>query len=249
MGTTTIPSRSDTQTIFAAHENTMRDALLIDIVPRNSSGVATDGAGSLGNASLKWLKAHIESGYWSIGDVKAHHTFNGAAPIGQGWMLCDGRLVNEANYNTEHAAGNWATYIGSSALDGLNLPNMTDKYLVGSASTTQDGTSPLTFDGNVSNQIDNSHTHGLPTHNHEWLVENATGSAQSSFDTGGNSQNLSAGSTKTGSAIASVVAANGIPVAGNSFTDNASPTVGSSQSSTQSIQPESLKVLYFMRII
>lgn len=249
MGTDTIPVRSDGQTIQSTHPNLLRTVLIGDLVPRNASGIATDEAGNLGTSTLAWLKAFIASGYFSVGDIKAHHTFNGTAPIGHGWMLCDGRVVSEANYNTEHGAGTWATYIGSSPIDSLNLPDLTGKFLVGAASTTQDGTVAITYTGNASNQVNLQHTHTGPAHVHK-IYEFQGGANDQSYDVTGNAQTLPTGGIKAGGQahIEYSTAATNAP--DDMYTTEAGTgNTGNGLSTTQSIQPHSLQVVYYMRII
>lgn len=61
MGNDTIPARSGGQTITAQFFNLLRSVLGVDIVPRNSSGVATDDAGGLGTSVYRFGKSYIKS--------------------------------------------------------------------------------------------------------------------------------------------------------------------------------------------
>jgi hypothetical protein len=239
MSTVTLPARTDGQTIDETWFNKLREALYTDLVPRNSSGIATDVAGSLGDSTYGWLKAFIKSGYWKVGDIKMHHSFNGTVTPGHGWMKCDGRQITESAYNTEHGANTWATYIGSSDLLNKYLPNMTGRYPVGVATTTQTGSGAITAVGNTSHQVNLQHTHSVPDHVHEWL------------DTNGNSGDGADLSTTSG-------AANGIDytatdaIVGSRSTAGVTGGVGTSGnggSTTQSIQPESIELEFYMRII
>lgn len=63
MSTNTIPERQDGATIFAAWANDIRTAIYGDFVPRNTSAVATDQAGSLGSTTFKWLSAYLHNLY------------------------------------------------------------------------------------------------------------------------------------------------------------------------------------------
>lgn len=63
MSTNTIPERQDGTTIFASWANDIRTAIYGDFVPRNTSAVATDQAGSLGSTSFKWLSAYLHNLY------------------------------------------------------------------------------------------------------------------------------------------------------------------------------------------
>lgn len=60
MGTDSIPLRS-AGVIDETHLNRIIDAICTDIVPRNTSGVATDQATGLGSATHSWKRAYIKS--------------------------------------------------------------------------------------------------------------------------------------------------------------------------------------------
>ncbi|MCB0421149.1 MAG: hypothetical protein KDD61_09135 [Bdellovibrionales bacterium] len=55
MGTNTIPSASDGTPIPASDHNSIKEALGNDLVPRNTSGVATAVQGNLGTTTYPWL--------------------------------------------------------------------------------------------------------------------------------------------------------------------------------------------------
>ncbi len=59
MGTETIPTRSQGATVNNTDQNLIKSVLAQDIVPRNTSGVATDQGGSLGTTVLRWLNFYI----------------------------------------------------------------------------------------------------------------------------------------------------------------------------------------------
>lgn len=61
MGTQTIPDRTDGQTIDETWFDIIQQALAVDQVPRNGSGVATHEAGSLGTSSIAFLNAYIRT--------------------------------------------------------------------------------------------------------------------------------------------------------------------------------------------
>jgi hypothetical protein len=56
MGTNTLPTAVDGTVIPSTDHNSIKTALTNDHVPRNTSGVPTAGAGSLGTLALPWLK-------------------------------------------------------------------------------------------------------------------------------------------------------------------------------------------------
>ncbi len=60
MGTANIPAATDGTPIPAAHHNSLRDAELVHKVPRNSSGNATDLAGSMGTSIYRWLMGYFQ---------------------------------------------------------------------------------------------------------------------------------------------------------------------------------------------
>ncbi len=66
MGTNNIPTATDGTIIPSTDHNAIKDALTNSHVPRNTSGVATDQAGSLGSSTFGWLNAFIK-GVLNIG--------------------------------------------------------------------------------------------------------------------------------------------------------------------------------------
>ena len=240
--------------VRTSHVNQYFQALSQNVVPRNSSGIATDEAGSLGTSTFEWKNANIVTGYWQAGDIKCHHTFNGLLPVAQGWMLMDGRIINLANYDAEHAAGNWVTYIGSSPIDGRFLPDMNNKYIIGVGTTAQDGTAPITSIGNTSHEINLEHLH--PTPAIKWYVDQGTLTTDTSFDVNGNPLTFTIDTTsldKFGiaagrcSIITTVLGGGSGCIDGDYFTNDSNTT--NALSATQSIRPESKEFVCFMRII
>lgn len=221
MGYDPISSAQPTSVIQASTFNKLIAAIKGDFIPRNASGTAQTLIGSLGSTTFKWLKAHIESGYWSTGDIKQHHTYNGIASPGHGWMKCNGRLINQANYDLEHGEGSWATYVGSSILDGKFLPDMTNRYAVG-GDTTQVGNVAITSVGNPGNTKNLGHTHNM-SHTHTFRSANG--------QMGINRINESIYNEWTG--------------------DTNQPSTANTGSAlgVESIQPDSIVVGYYMRVI
>lgn len=173
MSTDTIPARQGGQVIYADWFNLLRQVLSGDLVPRNSGAIPQDGIGGLGTAVFKWIRAYILSGHWSAGDIKPRYSFAGNAPVGQGWMLCDGRQVTQAAYETEHGAGSWTTYVGTSPLLNKFLPNLVSRYPVGISATPQDGSVAITAVGLPDSGY-------LFAHNHQWF-DGITNSADYSW--------------------------------------------------------------------
>ncbi len=191
------------------------------------------------------------------GDIKMHHSYNGAADPGEGWMLCDGRQITEAAYNTEHGAGHWATYVGTSPLVNKYLPNFSGKYAHGVAATTQAGTVAITSIGNAGNTINIAHTHTGGSHRHQWFNWTAAGTVDGSFDTNGTGQNIT--STTISGSVSHIIAGSANDFAGigtavlgigaDQYTTLNSATTDSSLSATQHIEPESIEVQYYMRVM
>lgn len=266
MGTNTLATKSDGQIISSSDINQYKTAFGADMVPRNTSGAATDEGGSLGTASLKWLKAFIASGYWDAGDIKAHHTYDGATPVGQGWFPCDGTIINETNYDAIHGAGSWAAYVGSSPLDGKYAPDLEDKYLVGSNVTNDNGSVSIPSVGNSGSTVNlqhshtvNSHTHTGPSHTHRWTVFDINGFSGGTFASNGSTAVPYNANTDTSTSLTNVALVGGtnakfgvdgyVENSGTGSTGAASPSTNNALITTQDIRPESIRVIYYIRII
>ncbi|MHA2274624.1 MAG: hypothetical protein ACXAC2_02565 [Candidatus Kariarchaeaceae archaeon] len=248
-----------------SHINQYYTALGEDFLPRNSSGTITTRGGSLGDSTRDWLKAHVASGGWEAGDIKMHHSFNGVVTCGQGWMLMDGRQITEANYNAEHAAGNWATYVVSSPVENLYLPDMDEVYPIGQDATTQTGIGAApTSVGNASHQIDiehlhtsNSHTHTTTAHGHRWYDYVDSSTVSKSYDSSYSAVNISSqGCSALAIGVDSSTCFYSLSDGGDFYTTGASPsttgttdTMNNTLSTTQSVKPESMDLQFCMRII
>jgi len=158
MGSETIATRDSQRVMRYSFINIFRDALIGALMPRQISGAVRDLSGRLGTPVYKFERLHVQLGYLGIGDVFAWIDYAGAVPLPQGWMLCNGQIINEANYNAQHNAGDWANFIGSSSIDGKYLPNMTGVYAAGKSGALQSGSIPITTSG--SHVRDFSHNHG-----------------------------------------------------------------------------------------
>lgn len=62
MSTENIASRTDNTTIYAEHVNIFKRVLGEDLVPRNTSGVATNAAGDCGTDTYRWDNVRANSG-------------------------------------------------------------------------------------------------------------------------------------------------------------------------------------------
>ena len=243
MGSESLPTRADSQTIDQNWFNTIKSILAVDLFPRTISGVVTTLVGSLGSATFQWLniysrKAEIDTGYWNAGDIKSHLTYNNLVPVGQGWMLCNGQIINETNYNSTHGAGSWATYIGTSLLDGKYTPDMDERYLRGEGTTSQTGVGAYTYQGNAGNTIDIQHSHGSGTFTA--LIDD-TANMKWKMTTGNTAWQATHIQTITGySSDSTSGLTDGVDIQGSS---------SAAGSLTQSISPDSLDVQFWIRII
>lgn len=164
MGIGKLSTRSSKQVIKPEFFNTIKDALIGMIVPRNISGDATDKAGSLGSNDYRFDELHVDKinspGANFIGMIVPYYTFNNLTTVGEGWMKCDGRVINQTNYDLEHGAGSWAKHIGSTPLDGRYLPNMNNRMLIGNPyPDSQTGFLAIGYRGNQNNIVNSTHSH------------------------------------------------------------------------------------------
>lgn len=242
MGDNTISTITDGTTANSSNVNQYKTALDGDLLPR-SAGATTTLAGSLGSVSKAWLMAYVESGYWNAGDIKAHHSYNGVIGPGQGWFLCDGTIINEANYESQSWAsvGDWAKFIGTSVLDGKYSLPLTDKYMIGTADTTQTGTGALTSTGVAGSEIDFEH-------NHQYYNETGGDVDSQVYDINGDAISIPF-IAKTVTADRNVLPTKVAPVITSGAVQRASNWTDNKLSATQDIRPESIEVQYFIRII
>lgn len=174
-----------------------------------------------------------------IGEIKLHHTFNGAVPVGRTWMICNGDIVNQTNYDALHGSGAYVRdCVASSPINGKYLPNMVDKFPIGSANTSQNGSSAITSEGLTGHTLNT-------THNHKWLnLKTLSSSNDQSYDSSGAAVDFSnAGNTKN-SGVWTLPVSN---VAGER-----QPNVYYTEkvgSTSESIKPESIQVIYKMKVI
>lgn len=171
-----------------------------------------------------------------IGSIAMHYTFNGAAPIGRGWMVCDGNVVNQTNYDATHGAGAYvADGIANSPIAAKYLPNMVNKYAVGVSSTTATGASTIPSVGNTSHQVNLSH-------NHQWYISPNGSTNDASYDSSGTPTEIgfsSGNHTGLGYTFSGGTTYQSV---------NANQYTVKTLSTAQSVQPESIQVLYIIKV-
>lgn len=160
MSTDIIPDRRPNQTIQFSWINIIRDVLTGVFVPRDLTGTPRANYSRIGTESYLWKNLHVQIAHLGLGDVFHFHDFAGNVTIPQGWMLCNGAIINEANYDSQHSTGDWDNYVVSSVLNGLYLPNMDLAYVKGKTGTLQAGSAPITTVGQSTRDF--SHDHGSP---------------------------------------------------------------------------------------
>jgi hypothetical protein len=250
-GTHTITSQPNTVTIDGYLSETI-DGSLIKLLPQKNAYLRVY-ADESGWVILNDSEFTNNTGFLFTGLIMPMHTYNGSISREQGWMKCDGRQINKTNYDNEHGEGSWDVYIGSSTIENKYLPDLTgDKYLTGVSSTTQDGSSAITEVGNDSNEVDLQHSHTVNSHNHKYFI-NQGGGRDGTFDSNGNAIDLNDSRNRSGD-ITIVTKATGTTIAvlangADMYTDNQTPGTNNQLSTTQSIQPRSVEVVYYMRIV
>lgn len=182
-----------------------------------------------------------------IGEVRMMHTFNTTLTLPRGWMKLNGDVVNQTNYETLHGAGTYATDgVAASPLLNKNLPNAISKYPVGVSTTTQNGSSAITYVGNASNQINIQHSHVVDDHNHHWYNLGVT--QDSSYASNGTTLvGFTGAGNNNGIAFNTAPTANSIQT--DFYTGDTSANTNNAGSTTQSIQPHSFELIYIMKVI
>lgn len=172
----------------------------------------------------------------SIGSMHMHHTYNGATPYGRKWMLCNGDIINQTNYDAQHGTGAYERdCVASSPIVGKYLPNMVNKYPVGAAATTQTGSSAI---GPVGLE---SHWLVQGAHSHKWYDARTAGLDDLTWN-------------NVYSPVAITPNAKSDSVKHIAYSNTESYGIDDSYTDTaggisQSIQPESIQVVYIMRVI
>lgn len=143
MGTETLPDRSDGQTIDETWFDIIRDAMKGNFVPRNTSGVATDAAGSMGTSTYRWSDVHADQatipGAISAGSIT--FTTTPYTPPGvivpyaasdepTGFLKCNGQAVSRTIYAALYAAIGDAYGEGDGSIT-FHVPDFRGRFLRG----------------------------------------------------------------------------------------------------------------------
>jgi hypothetical protein len=189
------------------------------------------------------------------GVVQMFHTFNNTVALPRGWMKLNGDIVNQTNYDAIHGVGAYAADgVAASSLNGVNLPNIINKYAVGVSNTTQDGSSAITSVGNSGNTINLQHDHGS-INSRKW---HEFGSASPNNGYSFNSDNfanlsvfgshVSTSGSDTGLLVGTGSASSLSGVSGV-YNDDAGVEMPNDLSTSQSIQPESIELIYIIKVV
>lgn len=161
-------------------------------------------------------------GRGTVGSIMLFHSYNAEVSVPRGWMLCDGDVINEANYEATHGAGTYTTdAISASAIAGKYLPNFTSKYAVGATSTTQTGAGAITSVGNSGSTANLAHTHTVASHTH----------------------------TTPAGTIPNDTLSTPVRIRASTATGSSSPATGSGLSASTSIAPESIQFMFIMKVV
>lgn len=138
MGTNTLTDRVDGQVVSQAFFNEIHDALNVDLVPRNASGVATDVAADLGSTSFRWKDGYMQ------------RLFVGAVASGISIEDTSGDMVLKRN----------SLEVGRFTVNGLDASDLVDSSITvskmgaNSVDTTQLATDAVTLDKMANNSVD-----------------------------------------------------------------------------------------------
>lgn len=188
------------------------------------------------------------------GEVRMFHTFGGLIPIPRGWMKLDGSVVNKTSYDALHGAGTFEIdKINSSLFLNRNLPNSVNKFPIGKAGTTQNGSVPHTYFGNANHSKNMNHTHTLNDHVHKWH-QPASGDNES-FDSSGDPYAISESGNITTPFMGTHSYTGRDQLQQDLYTDqylrdddNNPITSSNGTIATQNVQPRSFDTIYIIKI-
>jgi len=112
MGTDTIVTAIDGVVIPSDNHNSIKGALTVDLLPRNTSGVVTDQAGDLGSSSYEWKKVYVNdievSGAIDILPSGLLVPYAGqSAPTG--WLFAAGETIGDTGSGANYAGPQYET--------------------------------------------------------------------------------------------------------------------------------------------
>ena len=196
-----------------------------------------------------------------LGEVKHFHSFNNTVKVPRGWMVCNGGIINETNYDAIHGSGAFVSDgVADLLLNGKHTPNLVNRYVTGASATTQSGNSTITAVGNSGNNAAlPNHTHQVPAHNHAWYNSREEAAGRT-YDSAGAFVNI-ATATGTTSILAGQPQITGDPriyrlaVSGattgtaNLYTNNkAAHNTGNNSAATVSVRPDSIQLIPIIRV-
>jgi len=194
---------------------------------------------------------------FSVGNIMMHHTFGEKAPIPRGWMICNGDKVVRAKYNAIHGADAFdRDGIAASPILGVFLPNLVNRYAVGTNNTTEDGSSAIGIVGNKKHTVDFSHKHRIPEHVHKIYDHDGKKKSSDIYSKEGVAINLGRaifGDNAGGAHFAITVDNDDLKdLLVDAYTSKDIGTVDSAGASpalaAKNIQPESVQVLYIIKV-
>ncbi len=145
MGINNYQTKNPGDVISSDDPNQYKTGLIVDVVPRNSSGVPTDQSGSLGTSALSWLSSFIRKMY--TGDPNNNHTItsdsNGIllnpSDVNSFRISKDGTVTTpielKNSANTLKVKVNGSDAFGYNSTTGLNLPKLRSQLLISSSGT------------------------------------------------------------------------------------------------------------------
>ncbi len=231
------------------------DSITGGSVTLNDTGSYTE---VVNNESTTWTTTVSDIGTIPVGTIISFYDFNATVGFDTNvYKYCDGATISDA----------------ASPLDGLTLPDLSNRYMVGfgteGGGDIDTATWASTPVGNASHQVDLqhshtvashthtlSHTHSLQSHTH-YVSGNTVGvpqggSARFQTDTGGYHFALGTGSYQGDHTHGVGITSNSPSTntsggASSTTTSSSSPATNNQLSTTQDVQPRSIRVRFLIR--
>lgn len=177
------------------------------------------------NGNLSYLEDMINA-LVPVGSVKFFDDLNGVNSIDSDyWSALNGQVISDA----------------ASVYDGKTLQDVSGRYICGYGVDGDGLIASASWSaaavGNASHQIDIQHSHVVAAHNHKWVDSGAN-----SYDVNGNIVGLTDYLASNSSGFDCVYSKQ------SRYTNNATITPSNSLSSSQSIQPSSIRMRAYIRI-